>query len=245
MDMSDDSKKNFFKYVFNFDDESKGDLLNLVQYSLLSLIPIVSLNKAMAKYVPEADDKKGSLEISAEIVIQILVMFFGLFLINRIVTFVPTYSEKEYPETYSVHFIVLAVLMITLSLQTKLGEKVNILVERLYELWNGKEEKTKTINVNGKQVTVKVTQPISGQQQQQSQSSYSDGTSITSLPPPDMSAAAVTNSALAPQQMPDFNNMFRQDTTPLINAAMPGQMEGFGEPMAANGVLGGGSFGSW
>lgn len=242
MDMSDDSKKNFFKYVFNFDDESKGDLLNLVQYSLLSLVPIVALNKAMAKYVPEADEKKGSLEISAEVVFQILSMFLGLFLINRMVTFVPTYSEKEYPETFNVHFVVLAVLMITLSLQTKLGEKVNILVERLYELWNGKQEKTKT--VNGKQVTVKVTQPISGQQQQ-TQNSYSDGTSISSLPPADMSAAAVNNALLAPQQLPDYNNMYRQDTNPLINAAMPGQMEGFGEPMAANGVLGGGSFGSW
>lgn len=244
MDMSDDSKKNFFKYVFNFDDESKGDLFNLVQYSLLSLIPVVALNKAMAKYVPEADERKGSLEISAEVVFQMLSMFLGLFLINRMVTFVPTYSEKEYPETFSIHFIVLAVLMITLSLQTKLGEKVNILVERLYELWNGKQEKTKM--VNGKQVTVKVTQPISGQQQQQqSNSSYSDGTSISSLPPADMSAAAVNNAALAPQQLPDYNNMYRQDTTPLINAAMPGQMEGFGEPMAANGVLGSGAFGTW
>jgi hypothetical protein len=44
-----------------------------------------------------------------------------------------------------------------------LGEKVNILVERLYELWNGKQENT----VNGKKVNVKVTQPISGQQVQQ------------------------------------------------------------------------------
>ena len=38
--------------------------------------------------------------------------------------------------------------------------------------------------------------------------------------------------------------MNRQDTTPLVGAASP-SMEGFGEPMAANAVLGGsGAFGS-
>jgi len=42
--------------------------------------------------------------------------------------------------------------------------------------------------------------------------------------------------------------MYRQDTTPLVGAATPGMSEGMTgvmEPMAANSVLGGGSFGSW
>jgi hypothetical protein len=102
-----DSEKNFFKYVFKFDEDSKSDLLNIVQYSFLALIPIISLNKAMNRYVPEADDNKSSIELVAEILIQILAIFFGLFLVNRIVTFVPTYSGKEYPETYSFHFNIL------------------------------------------------------------------------------------------------------------------------------------------
>lgn len=241
MDISDDSKKSFFKYVFNFDNDSKCEMLNLLQYTLLSIVPIVALNKAMSKYVPEADDAKSSVEITGEIILQIVAMFFGLFLINRIVTFFPTYSEKEYPETFSIHFIVLAVLMITLSLQTKLGEKVNILVERLYDLWNGTDSSQK--KKNGKQSTVKVSQPISGQSQMITQPTFSDGTSISALPPTaDM--AMQTAMATAAPQMPDFNAMHRQDTTPLVNAATPG-MESFEGPMAANSVLGGGSFGSW
>jgi hypothetical protein len=41
--------------------------------------------------------------------------------------------------------------------------------------------------------------------------------------------------------------MYRQDNTPLVGAATPGMTEGMAslEPMAANSVLGGGSFGSW
>ena len=73
MDTTDDSKS-FFKHVFNFDDDSKSEILNIIQYSIIALIPIIILNKSMSNYVPEADDKKGSLELSAEILIQIIVM---------------------------------------------------------------------------------------------------------------------------------------------------------------------------
>ena len=134
MESSTDSKKSFFKHVFNFDNDSKSDILNIIQYALIAIIPIVILNKSMQKFVPEADEKKGSVEILAEILIQVIVMFLGLLIINRIITFIPTYSGAEYPE-YHVVYNILAVLMITLSLQTKLGEKVSILVDRLVELW--------------------------------------------------------------------------------------------------------------
>ena len=185
-----DDSKSFFKHVFNFDDDSKSEILNIVQYAIVALIPVILLNKSMANYVPEADDKKSSLELSAEIVIQIIVMFIGLMIIHRINTFVPTYSGVKYPD-FNIVFIILAVLMITLSLQTKLGEKVSILVDRLMDLWNGTDSSAK----KGKNGKVKVTQPISGQQQQQmggaitgqmimsqSQPTYTDGTSINSLP---------------------------------------------------------------
>ena len=47
MDSSDDSNKSFFKHVFNFDDDSKSDILNIIQYALIAIIPIVILNKSI------------------------------------------------------------------------------------------------------------------------------------------------------------------------------------------------------
>lgn len=247
---NDDSKKNFFKHVFNFDDDSKSELLNIIQYALIAIIPVVILNKTIGKYVPEADDKKGSLELSAEIIIQVIVTFTGLLIIHRIITFVPTYSKTKYPE-FNIVFIILAILMITLSLQTKLGEKVSILVDRILELWDGKSDNKK--KGNNKQPNVRVSQPISGQSgsitgQQMPQigngnAMYTDGTSINSLPTNDMSSG--NDNSISPQQLPNYNNMHREDTTKLVNAASPGQQDGFMEPMAANSVLGGGAFGSW
>jgi hypothetical protein len=234
------SKMTFFKYVFNFDEDSKHDMMNVVQYAVLAIIPIIVLNKTMQKYVPEADDKKSSLEVTAEVIIQIIVTFMGLLIIHRIITFIPTYSGSKYPEFHIV-YIILAIMMITMSLQTKLGEKVNILVDNVMTLWNGKPANTKKNGKNG----VKVSQPISGQQilQPPSQSNYSDGTAISSLPTNDLQYGS--ENTIQTQQLPNYNNMYKQDTTPLVGAATPGvSQESFG-PVAASEFLGGGSsFGS-
>ena len=233
MDSSDDSK-GFLKHVFNFDDDSKYDILNIIQYAMIALLPVIILNKSMSNYVPEADEKKSSVELSAEIIIQIIVMFIGLLMIHRVITFVPTYSGVKYPD-FNIVFIILAVLMITLSLQTKLGEKVSVLTDRISELWDGKPAGKKG-GKNNNNSAVKVSQPISGQNNytitpnanMNSGSGYTDSTSINSLPDT--------------QQMPNYDNMVRNDNNPLQNAATPGMAESFG-PMAASEFLGG-SFGS-
>ena len=220
-------KHSFLKHVFNFDEQSKAEMLNIVQYAVLALIPVVILNKIMQRYVPEADDEKGSIEISAEILAQVIAMFLVMLIIHRIITFVPTYSGEKYAEFNLTH-IILAMLVIILSLQTKLGEKVSILVDRLIELWEGPKD-TKKGKGKG---NVKVSQPISQNQLAINQSINSMGsTSISSLPP------------VQTQQLPDYNQMYQQDSTPLVGAATPG-MEGMNsmEPVAAN-AGGMGSFG--
>jgi len=224
-------KPSFFKHVFNFNDESKSEMLNIIQYAVLAVIPVIVLNKLMQKYVPEADDEKGSVEITAEILGQIVIMFLGILIIHRMITFVPSYSGEKYAD-FNVTSIVLAMLVIILSLQTKLGEKVSILVDRIMELWEGPKD-TKN-GKNGKKGNVKVSQPIS-QNQSMGQSAMNQSlgtTSISSLP-----------TSQPTQQFPDYNSMHQQDTTPLVGAATPG-VEGFNDgPVAAN-AGGGGSFGN-
>jgi hypothetical protein len=219
-------KPNFFKHVFNFNDDSKSEMMNVVQYAILALIPVILMNKAMQKFVPEADEEKGNAELLAEIMGQVTIMFLGILIIHRIITFIPTYSGEKYVD-FSVTNIILAMLVIILSLQTKLGEKVSIIVDRIMELWEGPKDKKK-----GKkgQNNVKVSQPIS-QNQVLNQSLGS--TSISSLPQQQQQPS---------QQMPDFNNMYQQDATPMVGASSPGTEE-FG-PMAANSAIGGGAFGS-
>ena len=135
---------------------------------------------------------------------------------------------------------ILSTLLVLLSLQTKLGEKVSILFDRVAELWEGKgdDDKKKKDGKKGKG-NVKVSQPISQGQSAVTQSLYtgssnmgasSDGTSISQLP------------MTGTQQQPDFNSMYRNDNNPMVGAATPG----FEQPMimAANEALGGSAFGS-
>lgn len=224
-------KPGFFKHVFNFDEETKAEMLNMVQYIVIALVPIIILNKIMQRYVPEADDEKSSLEIGAEVLAQILFMFFGILIIHRIVTYVSTYSGEKYP-TLSIIGAVIPMLVILTSLQTKLGEKISILVDRLAELWEGPKDTKKKGNGN-----VKVSQPISQNQIAMNQSLNSMGsTSISSLPP-----AQTTQT----QQLPNYDQMYQQDSTPLVGAATPGT-DSLYEPMAANAMSGGfGNAFSW
>ena len=251
METLDNKKQSFgfFNHVFKFDESSKGEMTNIIQYAILAIIPIVVLNKLMQKYVPEADENKGSLEILAEIVFQIVGMFLGLLLIHRIITYVPTYSELNYPE-FHVIFNILATLMVLLSLQTKLGEKVSILLERVSVVWNGKSSND-TKNAS----KVKITQPISGQSgppnYNNTNQSFSDGTSINQLP-------VLNQSSQDPYQYPqptqqqnqqpstNYDNMYRPDTNKLVGAASP-SMDNQGGVMAASDLIGGsfGSFSSW
>jgi hypothetical protein len=132
----DISKMSLLSHVFSSTEEDKAEILNVVQYSLLGVIPVVVLNKMIQRFIPEADPDKSSVELLAEVIIQLIVIFCGLVFSHRLITFIPTYSGFKY-EHLTLTSVVLAFLMIVLSIQSKIGLKVNIIVDRLNELWNG------------------------------------------------------------------------------------------------------------
>jgi len=209
-------KKTFLNHVFSTTEEGKAEILNVVQYSLIGVIPIVLLNKLIHRFIPEADSEKSSLEILAEILIQLIVMFCGIIIIHRMITFIPTYSEYKY-ESLSLTNVILAFLIIVLSIQTKLGIKVNILVDRIVELWNGTSSSS---NENPKKKNnVRVSQPVS--RHVPSQGEYLENMQSDIFPP-----APIVQS--------------RQAAPPQQQQAQPQEYYG---PMAANSVLGG-SFGA-
>lgn len=240
-----DTSKDFFKHVFNMNEDSKSDMMNIVQYAVLSVTPVVLLNKTMSKYVPEADESKGSVEIGAEVVLQIIVMFIGLLLIHRINTFIPTFSGEKYPE-FNIVYIILAVLMITLSLQTKLGEKVSILSDRVMQLWEGREGLTSQPAKAGNN-NVKVSQPLAQQQQQHmpqhqapqvhvcADNMAMNSTPISQLPMNPMNTPPTTQTTTIANNMMANNVQSNQMQMPMQEAF---------EPVAANDG-GAGMFSSW
>lgn len=223
---TDSHKKTFFNHVFSHTEEGKAEILNVVQYSLMGVVPILILNKLIQRFIPEADPEKSSLELLAEIFIQIIIMFCGIIVIHRLITYAPTYSGFKY-ENLALTNVILAFLIIVLSIQTKLGIKVNILFDRVSDLWNGSSSKETKENVKK---GVRVSQPVS--RHAPSQADYLDNSQTqNSLFPPAPVATTKQSNGMDPYDM-------------MMGRSGPsndfGSMMG---PMAANGVLGG-SFGS-
>lgn len=219
-EVRDVNKKTFLGHVFSTTEDGKAEVFNVVQYSAMGVVPIVILNKLIQRFIPEADPDKSSLEILIEIFIQLVAMFCGIIIIHRIITYFPTYSGFKY-EGLALTNVILAFLIIVLSIQTKLGIKVNILVERVYELWNGPSMAGSKNRGN-----MRVSQGIS--YHAPSQADYLDNTQTQA----DMFPPAPVATSRPPA-----------GGDAMMRGAPAGSMDSFG-PMAANSVLGG-SFGSF
>tara|TARA_B100000900_G_scaffold409317_1_gene425041 strand:- start:1436 stop:2131 length:696 start_codon:yes stop_codon:yes gene_type:complete len=214
-----ENKGTFFKHLFNGTAEGNAEFLNVIQYSFLGLIPILILNKLVHNYIPEVDEDKSSIELLVEVLLQLIVMFCGIILIHRGITYLPTYSGYLY-ESMNLTSIVLAFLIIILSLQTKIGLKVNILYDRLLELWNGKEENEKKENMGNSSIL---------SQHRTSQADYLEENPAVGVFPPQPIVSSKPSSG--------YDHMLGGSTG---NANQEPISDG---PMAANSLVGG-SFGS-
>ena len=229
---------NFFKYVFNFDEENKNNIMNMIQYTLLSIIPVLITLRLIKHVVPEEDETKGSLEISVECIGQIILIILAIWFTNKIIRFIPTYSGEYYGKFNETNFIIPFIIILA-TMQTKLGAKFNILIDRVVGLWNGKkDDKPQGQQGQGQQGqnVVKITQPFSGNgQRQDNPQNYLDNSQL--LP-------SNRNLTMMPQQaqqpVTDFNSMYQNSPTPMPGSMHPG---GIMEPMAAN--EGGGWGSTW
>ena len=219
------SKKTFIGHVFSSSEEDKAEIFNVLQYGIYALIPVVVLNKLIQRFIPEADPEKSSLELLLEIFIQVIVIFCGIIVIHRVITYFPTYSGFKY-ENLALTNVILAFLVIVLSIQSKLGVKANILVDRISELWNGRDydDRKKSVK-NG----VRVSKPMSGHSP--SQADYLDGHVQNDMFPPAPTATQ------RPQMTDNYDHMMKGGMASQHYSEPAG-------PVAANALIGS-SFGAY
>jgi hypothetical protein len=139
--------KGFFKYVFDFNEDNKNDMLNMIQYTILTIIPLLLVLKTTRTYVPEVDENKGTVELLAESIFQIVFIILSFWFIHRVIAYIPTYSGIPYRDFNETCFV-LPFMFILLTLQTKLGDKLRILSDRANELWEGKKTLKREGNTN-------------------------------------------------------------------------------------------------
>jgi len=221
-------KDGFLNHVFNFDTETKSNMMNITQYLVLAIIPMSFYTHFVNNMMSEYDESKSNLEVTAEVLGHLLLTLLGLFFIDRIITYVPTYSGRNHG-TFNIFSVLLIILIFAYEANTKVGIKMKLLIERVSELWHGKKEDSN--KQKGNNSVVKVSQPISRGGTPTHQSSRADYlnshnamVSPTQMLPP----------ANEPQQETsgDGNNMYNNGGfNGLVNAQGPNAQN---EPMAAN-----------
>ncbi len=229
-----DESLGFFNYVFNFDDENKKRIMNMLQYTLLSIIPVLLILRGIKHLIPEDDESKGSFEILAESIGQVILIMLAIWITNKIINYIPTYSGEDYPKFNEISFV-LPFILILATMQTKLGAKINILVDRVNEVWDGSRGQPSQQCNN-----VRTRQPIA----QTHQASRGDTLDSQLIPPPaQMMNQNISNNTTMINNLPNLNNM-EQDNSRYGNDVVNLALDCDNEPMAANGLLGGAFGGS-
>jgi hypothetical protein len=136
--MDDDSIKpitnqGFFAYVFKLSKFKQQDLLNITQYLAITILPVILFLYFTKKYFPSISHEDSSLYIFILTFIELIFMIVGIFFIDRIINYIPTYSGKYY-ETINLTTIIIVFVLIMLLTEAGFRERVAILLYR-FDNW--------------------------------------------------------------------------------------------------------------
>ena len=129
----------FINYMFSLADGEKIELINTLQYIILAIIPILLIIKIINNYIPPFDNKKSTVEVAIELIVQLGVLFTLFFFIHKLILFIPTYSKQDYP-TIQFLPIVLPLMFVLFTLDKNFGEKAHLLIERILIMLGMKKE---------------------------------------------------------------------------------------------------------
>jgi len=211
------NNSSFVNYMFSMSDGEKVEFINTFQYIVLAIIPILLVIKLINNYVPPFDSKKSTVEISVELVVQLIILFSLFFFIHKLILFIPTYTKQQYP---TVQFlpIVLPLLFVLFNLDKNFGEKAQLLMNRLLVVLGMKKENFEGADLEEEEEKQSnVTKNVSGQ------------TCGSQMMPPQMSNPG-TMMLEAPVR--------KSDREPPLQQPKQQQQYGISEPVAANEIGG-------
>lgn len=153
-----DKNKSFVDYITSFSLTEKAQMMNLIQYCGIAVLPLLAVLKFMKIYMPISNPLKPTSELVFEVIVQLIVILVSFFFIHKLVLYFPTYSQVNY-ENFSLLSGMLPLLFLMFTLDTKISEKLNVLFDRLLTMVGlvkepfdkeseGEEKMNKPKNVN-------------------------------------------------------------------------------------------------
>ena len=272
--MDDDSVKpitnqGFFTYVFKLSKFKQEDLMNIIQYSMLSIMPVILFVYFTKKYFPTVSENDASLYMFIITFIEMMFMIVGIFFIDRIINYIPTYSGKYY-ETINLTTVIIIFILFMLITDGGFSDRTRVLLQR-FDNWftiddiivkklgivprpfnmfsddieiidiKVKNAKGKKKPGNGSGGAASASAASSGGGQQMSQQ-YATPAPLPIQGPVMQNPMPNYGGNIPAQQAP----MYSGQGNPMAGGATQGMEDMYMEPMAANAVLGGGcSWSSW
>ena len=222
----------FLSHMFSFDNDTKNELLNIGQYAVISIIPLIALVKLIDGLLPNFDPTKGNIELTGEILVHLTLLIIAVFLVDRLVKYIPTYSGKSHK---AINFLNIVIMFYLTT--DKIGEKITELSSRVNDMWNGSLKPVEGIENKKDNNKVKVTQPIKQVQKPQPthQASRADYLNTHEQ----MTATQNHQNAVMEQAPQQQQNGASNDMYNSMGYEGPVNQMGMMEPMAANDALGG------
>jgi hypothetical protein len=124
------TSSSFVNYMFSMSDGEKVEIINMFQYIILAIIPIILIVRLMQNYIPPVNNKKATVEIAIELIVQLVVLFALFFFVHKLIAFIPTYTKQQYQ---NVQFLplVLPLLFVLFTMDKNVGEKAQLLLKRV------------------------------------------------------------------------------------------------------------------
>jgi hypothetical protein len=139
-DLSTLSSKNLVNKISDIDyTEIKNESFNTIQYTLISVLPVMIILKTIKHLFPLVNPNNSTLEILLESLGQLSLTMFLIVLSNYLVRLIPTYSGVKYSNVDNISYV-LPFLFLILTMQTKIGDKINILSTRFLTYINGDKQ---------------------------------------------------------------------------------------------------------
>jgi hypothetical protein len=221
----------FLSHMFSFDNDTKNELMNIGQYAILSIVPLVALVKLIDGLVANFDPTKGNIELVGEILVHLTLLIIAVFLVDRLVKYIPTYSGKSHK---AINFLNIVIMFYLTT--DKIGEKITELSSRVNDIWNGNLKPIEGIENKKDGNKVKVTQPIKQVQKPQPTHQASRADYLNAH---EQMSATQNHQNEAMEQSSQQQNGASNDMYNSMGYQGPGNQMGMMEPMAANDALGG------
>jgi heme/copper-type cytochrome/quinol oxidase subunit 2 len=228
----------FYKKVTTIDDEQKDSLMNGIQYVAMAAIPVALADIFIMRFFEDKEpEKKGTVELLAEILAQVVLTIILMFCIHKVIIAIPTYSGKAM-NRINYTSLSLGMLFGLFAFKHNIRSKIDVVFNRLIDMWEGKKEEKKETKKDKSKVSV--SQPISGRQQLMPTHTPSRADYLGTQNQNSMMPVAQPTQQVHQEIDVTSQQNYGGPQNNLIDANLPTM-----EPMAANDALGGSSWSSW